>query len=174
MKKNILGIAALLVIVLTACAQQKKNTNNTSDGANTAISTKQAKQLNYVGMERTACFGRCPAYLIELYPDGLVRYTSRYFTEYEGIYEKNVGAAKTQEIITSLKNYKADTCKDKYEAYVQDLPGIIYTLKYGATEKKIRNAEFGPGFLKTVATQIDKIGLPDNTWKKTGEVKQPK
>ena len=173
MKKNILGITALLVIVLTACAQQKKNTANNTTAGKTAVSTKQAKQLNYVGMERTACFGRCPAYLIELYPDGLVRYTSRNFTEYEGIYEKNVGEAKTQEIITDFKNYRVDTCKDKYEAYVQDLPGIIYKFRYGNIEKRIGNAEFGPDFLKTMANKIDKIGLPDNTWKKVGDVKQP-
>ncbi|WP_276134652.1 DUF6438 domain-containing protein [Polluticoccus soli] len=172
MKKNILAIGALLVIVLTACAQQKKNTSSTT--TQTTISNKQAKQLNYVGMERTACFGRCPAYLIELYPDGLVRYTSRNFTEYEGVYEKNIGAQKTQEIITDFKNYRVDTCRNNYEAYIQDLPGIIYTFKFGTTEKRITHADFGPGYLKTMADKIDKIGLPDKSWKKTGEVKQPK
>lgn len=172
MKKNVLAIGALFIVVLTACAQQKKTSSSTTTQA--TISNKQAKQLNYIGMERTACFGRCPAYLIELYPDGLVRYTSRHFTEYEGIFEKNIGAEKTQAIITEFKNYKVDTCRDMYDAYIQDLPGITYTLKFGTIEKRILHAEFGPGFLKTMADKIDKIGLPDKSWKKTGEVKQPK
>jgi hypothetical protein len=112
--------------------------------------------------------------LVEVYPDGLVRYTSRFFTEYEGIYEKNIGSAKTQEIITDFKTYRVDTCRDKYDAYVQDLPGIIYTFNFGSKKKRISHAEFGPGFLKSMADKIDKIGIPDKSWTKVGEVKQPR
>ena len=168
MKKNFFGIAALLIIVMTACAQQKKNSTT---GQKSATTAKAANTLNYVGMERTACFGRCPAYLIELFPDGKVRYTSRSFTEYEGIYEKNVGSAKTLEIIGEFKKLRVDTCSDNYESLIQDLPGLVYYFKFGEKEKRIYNANFGPTYFRVMADKIDQFGLPDNTWKKVGEVK---
>jgi hypothetical protein len=166
MKKNLLGFVALLIVVMTACAQQKKSTaKKSATGANVA------NTLSYVGMERTACFGRCPAYLVELFPDGKVRYTSHSFTEYEGIYEKNMGSAKTQEIIAEFKKLRVDTCKEDYDALIQDLPGLVYHFKFGSKEKKVYNANFGPTYFKTMADKIDQFGLPDKTWKKVGEVK---
>ena len=159
MTKNFFSLSLLLVIVLTACAQSKKTSSKSA--------SKTAPKTEYVSMERTACFGKCPSYIVEVYKNGLVRYTSRHFTEYEGIYEKNVGTEKTAAVLKKFDEYRVDTCKDEYPQMIADLPGIIYHINYAdKKEKSIYQAHFGPSFLKDLADKIDGISKVDDGWKK--------
>lgn len=174
MKKSILSIA-LLAIVAMACAQQKRVMapgKRSPAPASTETINKTAVAsgaLNYISMQRTACFGKCPAYYIELYPDGLVRYHGQMFTTYEGTYEKNIGTAKTNAIFASFKKYQVDTCREDYNKYIQDLSNINYRFKFGSKEVKILHADFGPAYFKEMATKIDAVGQPDKSWKKTAD-----
>jgi len=148
--------------VLTSCAAQKASNGNAD--------------LKYVQMWRTACFGKCPDYKLELYSDGLLRYTGRLFTD-TGIYEKNIGAARAKELLKEFSEKGLDTLKAQYEVRVSDLPGINYIFKYGTTTKEVRNAEYGPYFLRAMANSFDKFvkeeegAIPkmDGTWKKISD-----
>jgi hypothetical protein len=176
-KQSLSLIVLFFALVLTACAQQKKTTG--SDAVSTPSAahgkttktkvSKTAPTVSYMSMERTACFGKCPTYTVEIYNTGLIRYTSRMFTEHEGVYEKNVGAAQTQSLLSQYSQNRIDTCSDRYESYIQDLPGIIYVFKYGKTTKKIMNAEFGPEYLKKLSLKVDELAKVDNTWKKVAD-----
>lgn len=159
MTKNFFSLSLLLVIVLTACAQSKKTASKAT--------SKAAPKTEYVSMERTACFGTCPSYVVEVYKDGLVRFTSRHFTEYEGMYEKNIGVANATALLKEFDTHRVDTCQDEYPQMIADLPGLIYEIKYaGNKEKRIHQAHFGPVFLKDLADKIDKVSKVDYTWKK--------
>ncbi len=164
MKLRFLSMGLLMAIVLTACAQQKK----TGDKA-------KMTDYSYIKMERTNCFGTCPNYFIEIYKDGLVRYTGRRFAKPDGTYEKNVGAETAGKILKEAAGYRVDTCKDAYDMLITDVPGIHIDVQYGSEEKHIRNANFGPDFLKRIALEMDASFKPaeDNTtgWKKTAEYK---
>ncbi len=179
MNKQSLGLAIMLfAVVLTACAQQKKTTADKAAVTGNPITEKTKKvpkrppAINYMAMERTACFGKCPTYMVELYSTGLVRYTSRMFTEHEGVFEKNVGAEKTQSLMDQFSKNRVDTCSENYNALIQDLPGIVYTFKYGKTTQKIYNANFGPDYLNKLSKKVDELAQIDNTWKKVAD--QPK
>ncbi|HRO43110.1 MAG TPA: DUF6438 domain-containing protein [Flavipsychrobacter sp.] len=160
--RKILSLLSVVVLMLTACAAQKK------------VSTPA--NVSYVQMWRTSCFGKCPDYRIELYSDGLMRYTGRIFTD-TGIYEKNIGAAQAKELLRSFTEKRVDTLKNQYEVHITDLPGINYTFKYGSTVKEVRNAEYGPHYLREVANRLDKfvkkeegdIPKMDGTWKKISD-----
>jgi len=173
MNKQSLGLFSLfLMLVLTACAQQKKTTAttaNASSQATTKKASKKAPAISYMSMQRTACFGKCPTYVVEVYSTGLLRYTSGMFTEREGVFEKTVDASKAQALLNEFSKNRVDTCSESYTAYIQDLPGIIYTFKYGKTTKKIMNAEFGPEFLKKLSKQVDELTTVDDTWKKVAD-----
>lgn len=177
MNKQSLSLAILFfALVLTACAQQKKTTAGSTQNATPAAGktattkvSKTAPSISYMSMERTACFGKCPTYTVEVYNTGLVRYTSRMFTEYEGVYEKNVGATHAQSLLSQFSQNRIDTCSERYDSYIQDLPGIIYVFKYGKTTKKIMNAEFGPDYLQKLSKQVDELAKVDNTWKKIAD-----
>jgi hypothetical protein len=160
--RKIFGFLGVVVMIFAACAAQKK--------------APTANNVTYVQMWRTACFGKCPNYKIEVFGEGLVRYTGYSFTQ-EGVYEKNIGAAAAKRILDGYAAKNVDTLQDQYNMRIADLPGIQYIFQYGKTVKKVYNAEFGPEFLRDMANDLDKLvnkevgGIPsiDNSWKKISD-----
>ncbi len=148
MMRKIFGLLSIFVIFLSACAAQKK--------AGSTVETSSAPKVNYVQMWRTSCFGKCPDYKIDIYEEGLVRYTGQRFTD-TGIYEKNIGKEQALKLLSRFTNAHVDTLKQSYDVLITDLPGINYTFKYGNTVKEVRNAQFGPFFLKEYANELDKL-----------------
>lgn len=148
MRKLAISLTVLLSISLMACAQKK---------------------ISYVRMNRTACFGRCPVYSVELYKNGLVRYSGQMFTDHQGVYETNIGSKNAANLLKRFSMYRIDTCKSLYENRIADIPGIYYIYKYGSTTKKINNAHFGPEFLRTLATSMDSVAQVNNNWKKVAD-----
>ena len=157
MRKHFLGLAVLIMIAISAYAEMKSTAG-----------------FDYVKMERTTCYGTCPNYVIEMYANGLVRYTGRRFAKPGGTYEKNIGKAKVKAILNSLSEYRVDTCAKEYKNLIADVPGIYFTFKKGKTTSRINNAHFGPGFLKGIAKEMDEtMGTPGKGWKKTAGYKVP-
>lgn len=148
MRKIALSLLPVLMISLFACAQKK---------------------ISSVKMNRTACFGRCPVYSVEIYPTGLVRYSGALFTNHIGVYETNIGKTKAQHLMKEFSMYRVDTCKNQYENRIVDLPGIIFNIKYGKTNKRINNAHFGPMFLRTLADHVDSLSQVNDSWKKKAD-----
>ena len=133
----------MLLLVFSACAGPK-NATTTAD-------------VDYMKMLRSSCFGKCPSYTVEVYRNGLVRYTGRLFVPDTGVYEKNIGAGQAQALLSRVKEYRVDTLKDSYELRIADLPGLNYTFKYGNKTKQVNNAHFGPLFLKSLANEVDDV-----------------
>ncbi len=128
---------------------------------------KAAAGIQYVKINRTGCYGRCPIYTIQIDLTGLVTYTGISNVGDSGVYTKNLGATATKAIINRLNENKVDTCRNIYENMIPDLPGLVYTIKYRDSTKKINNASWGPQFLKQIAVDIEDIGkVHDATWKK--------
>lgn len=162
MKKQILSAIVILSLVLTACAQSKK-----------ATTSVRSNNINYISMERTACFGTCPHYIIEIYESGLVRYSGRTFADPKGVYEKDMDKAMIQKLFSDFEAYRADTCSEVYPLMIADLPGLKFIIKYENNKTKtIQNAHFGPGFLKTLAEEIDNAIKPGKSWNKTADFKE--
>ena len=160
MKKIALVIFALLITVSVFAKHHKRK-------------KKQVKkaEITSVSLHRTACYGRCPDYTIDLNIDGTAIFTAIRFNPDTGIFTKNIGAQKAVEIINQFKTYRVDTCKNLYQNRRPDIPGLVLTIKYADSAKTIRNAHFGPYFLKQLATSIDEVAKKaegDNSWKKTG------
>lgn len=163
MKKNILSFTALCIIILSACAQQKKTTTNTK--------ANKAEEIVYVRMERTACFGQCPTYQTEVFANGKVIYTGKMFTEYEGIYESTISEKDAANVFTELESKHVDTCSKEYYSMIADAPGLIYEIHYkDGRKQEIMNAQAGPEYLRGIAQMIDKTVKPDDKWKKTGDL----
>ncbi|MBS1772284.1 MAG: hypothetical protein JST82_05450 [Bacteroidetes bacterium] len=126
----------------------------------------KAPVITYVKMDRTACFGHCPTYTVEVYSNGLVRYTGVQFTDVSGTYEKNIGAAKAKQLLAQFSKYRVDTCKNLYESNIADLPGMHFEFKIDGKDKTISNANFGPKFLRELGMKVDAETNPLNGWKK--------
>ena len=116
-----------------------------------------------VTMRRTACFGKCPDYTIEIKPAGNITYTGIRFVKDSGTYTKNIGTENAMKIINMFIANRIDTCKNTYENRIPDAPGLMFTIKFADSTKTIYNANWGPQFLKDISEAIDKAG------KKTGK-----
>jgi hypothetical protein len=154
MKKGILIIFLLAAILSTVSAKAKKKIAKPCNG------------ITYISMHRTACFGRCPDYMIELYSNGNVKYSGYMFVPDSGVYQKNIGQAKVLKIFKDFELYRVDTCREKYDMRMQDLPGLYYSFIYKGKSHEIFNANFGPDFLTDLAKEIDEAIKPDASWKK--------
>ena len=167
MKKNILSfIAVSVLIIFSACAQQKKTTSKVS------TATPATKAIQQLVMERTACFGTCPAYRLEINKDGKVIFTSWHFTKYEGVYEKSFAPAEVSKLFRQFESYKVDTCSEEYFNQIQDMPGVNYYFTYKDKKSKIINAHFGPDFLNMLSKETDAFSQVDESWKKTADAEK--
>lgn len=149
MRKIVLVVLSFVMISpLFAMQRKHKKTKKTTN------------DIVSVEVYHTACFGRCPEYTIKVDKNGVVTYTGIRFTEDSGVFEKKIGKTKAEEILNHFKNAQVDTCKDRYESRIQDLPGVIMTIQYPSRSKRIINAHFGPPILKGLTNVVDK------TWDK--------
>lgn len=157
MKKNIFIIIPILIISLLACAQSKKTTAVKKKGIN----------VEYVQMRRTACFGKCPIYNIELYKNGRLTYRGVKFVQDTGMFEKNIGTEAAAKILDEFAAYRVDTCSESYQSLLADLPGVYYNFVIDGNDTKIGNANFGPYFLKEMAKKMDTLAAFDHKgWKR--------
>ena len=153
-------VVLLMATSLATFAATKKKAKKTAAATNEIVSVK---------VHRTACFGRCPEYKIEINTSGVATYTAVRFNTDSGIYRKTIGSKKTMAVINEFQKYRVDTCSDMYENRIPDVPGIVFTIKYKNKTKLqvIQNAHFGPQFLKDLAQQMDQVGKKsDNSWKR--------
>jgi hypothetical protein len=154
--KKIIAIILILIGAVNSIATAKKKASGTP-------------AITSITMQRTVCYGRCPDYTIEINKNGMTTYTAVRFNEDTGIYQKNIGSKKAKQIFSEFASYRVDTCSERYEKIISDLPGLIFTIKYANRTQKIANANFGPAFLKSLAETMDTYGKKSgNGWKKTG------
>lgn len=154
MKKSLLIVIALIFVASAGYARHKKKVKKTKN------------DIVSISMHRTACFGRCPDYMIEVYNDGIVKYFGYNFVKDSGVYQKTIGTAKAAQLLNKFKEYRVDTCQDVYKNMIPDLPGITYEIRYADKTKSIHNAQFGPSFLKDLSYTVDEEGKVDGSWKK--------
>jgi hypothetical protein len=165
--KKIILMVLMLATFFSTYAKQAKHGKKT-----------QGEELISIAMRHTACFGRCPDYSIEVNRNGTLTYTGIRFITDSGVYTKKIGTKKAMEIISQGVAMRLDTCKDHYQARVQDLPGIMFTIKYKTKTKTIFDANFGPAVLKELrdkmdgltGVKVDETGTLqplDNSWHKT-------
>jgi len=157
MKHVLLCIAALL-ITLPGMARQKKH-RKVQPAATT---------IRSITMERSGCYGRCPAYTISIDKSGTAHYRGILFTADSGSFVKKAGAKKAEQIFSKTIANRVDTCQDTYKAMAVDLPGLILTIEYAGKTKTIQNANYGPSVLRQLYQSLDSLtgGKLDKTWQR--------
>lgn len=81
----------------------------------TSMSDTDLKTLT-VRMERTACYGTCPAYTVIIHGDGRVEYNGKRYVKEEGAREGRIGA-------DSIKALANEFAKAKFFALSEDYSG---------------------------------------------------
>ena len=111
-----------------------------------------------IKLERTPCFGFCPAYSVLIYGNGTVNYNGMNFVETKGSKVYEISTDKVKELVTDIYETNYFSLKDRYEEQVTDLPSAITTVTIGGQTKSIYNyGNAGPQKLENLELKIDEI-----------------
>ena len=110
-----------------------------------------------IALQRTGCYGSCPAYRLELRGDGLVSYRGEAFVVAQGGYRWRVAPAVVAALVERFRQADFFRLKGAYIAGVTDLPSYITRLSLGAQQKVV--VDYGGG----EAALDDNAGLPAPT-----------
>ncbi len=114
-----------------------------------------------VSLERTACYGGCPAYTVTVRGTGEVRYDGGGHVDVEGEHRYTIPIADAARLIESLYEPALWSAKDEYEGGITDHPTQHLTIRLGKHTKKIRDyvgAMAGmPVAISELEREIDKV-----------------
>ncbi len=157
--KNILFLSFTLLI-FTACHKKISDKTTTSKPIDTQIAettpsvestAKGLKVLNIpegvdsnlvISLQRTACFGQCPVYKVEIFKDGSVKYRGTAYIKKRGQHEAVASMAFIKNIQqkAAIINYMA--LSDKYpkgDNMITDIPSTISYIRIDNEGKMIIN-----------------------------------
>ena len=115
--------------------------------------TPKAEVELIITLQRTACFGTCPIYKIEIYSDGSGTYTGTRFVENIGITKFNLSETNLNLILSQAEAIGFSNMKDKYSEPISDLPTTFIQIK----NKKIKDYVGAPKTLKNLEKLIDQL-----------------
>lgn len=108
-----------------------------------------------LSLKRTPCFGRCPAYTVELFGDGRVRFMGDSNTRERGQHEGTVSAEDMTKIADRFAASDFAKWKSDYMNHqVTDMPGAVVTWK-GKTIRHYHGDDSAPADLKTLENDLD-------------------
>ena len=106
-----------------------------------------------ISLQRTACFGTCPIYKIEIFSDGSGIYTGTRFVENIGATKFSLSKTQLNLILTRAETIGFTNMKEEYSAPISDLPTTFIQIK----DKKIKDYTGAPKTLKSLENLIDKV-----------------
>ena len=129
----------ILFSVLLSCGLTKK--------------TKTSEIELIISLQRTACFGTCPIYKIEIFSDGSGIYTGTRFVENIGVTKFSLSETQLNLILTKAEAIGFTNMKEEYSEPISDLPTTFIQIK----DKKIRDYTGAPKTLKNLENLIDQL-----------------
>jgi hypothetical protein len=166
MKKTAFLLTALLLAFSTFAAYRTMHKKKKKQTRQSAATVKNDTKIKSVLMGRSACFGTCPVYKIEVFETGLLRYTGESYVDKEGVYEKNIGPDAAIKFIRQFNTIRPDTLHFLYETKIADLPGFHFFITYPDSVKRVINADSGPVILREWAQKFDDLAKVDDSWQK--------
>lgn len=85
-----------------------------------ALSLSLAAAAPVITLERTACFGTCPIYKLEIFADGKVVYEGRDFVKRKGKAQGRITKAQVQQLVREFNRINYLSLDDEY---VSEGPG---------------------------------------------------
>lgn len=133
------------------------------DGEATPAHEPHPKTDIEIDLERTACFGSCPIYTLELYGDGTVVFKGKSFVE-RGLHVVHVPPSRVRDLARGLERagfFTLSWNRHCGKGRATDLPSAISTLRIDGHKRTIdhyRGDQCAPVVLDRWEQRIDKVG----------------
>lgn len=125
------------------------------------------KPSDYISIQKTPCFGRCPVYTFTLKGNGeAILKVDTNFTMPKGVYTYQLEKEKVKEIFDAFKLGKIYTFKNEYTGKMTDFPVTYLTYKKGRKTKKIKDHYGAPKELKNLEGILVNTINEVTDWKK--------
>lgn len=187
MHMSTLIIAAALLVFNGGCKSKEKVPENPADApsatqqaapvkdeAQAAAGPSTSKSMEgdsvFFSIERTSCFGTCPAYKLTILQDGSATYLGRRFAEREGRFTGHVDAGTMNALKTAVDSLNFYAMEDKYDRPVTDLPSVIIRVHADHRDKQVIGRVGAPEEFKGL-TRLAETLLADVEWTKVGDLR---
>lgn len=91
-------------------------------------------------LERTACFGWCPVYKVEIFRDGVVEYEGKKYVKIQGQATGHVSAEQLLALEEQFRDRSFLTFEDAYErSHTTDCPSAYTTYAFHGFTKTVRH-----------------------------------
>jgi hypothetical protein len=114
-----------------------------------------------ITMQRTVCFGFCPAYTVSITGDGQVTYNGERFVNVVGRQTATIPQEDVQRLLRRFDAIGFDNLRDEYRANVSDLPSTTITLERNGRRKSV--LDYGgtgagmPESVRDLQAEIDRV-----------------
>jgi hypothetical protein len=110
-----------------------------------------------ITLERTTCFGECPAYRVALSGDGTVDYEGRQFVRVTGRQTWKVSPDAVAALAKEMEAAGYFGLEDRYTEHITDLPTTLTSLRIGARFKRIEDYFGAPEALHRLEKRIEEV-----------------
>ena len=122
-------------------------------GANSAVASG-----DFVELERTTCYGTCPAYIVRVNADGSVQWTGKAFVAQTGSAGAQVDPVAASRLIRDFRDHGFARLCAGYSRPVTDSSTAVTTLSIGHQTNRVRDyARGGPPWLADLDLRIDAL-----------------
>ena len=125
--------------------------------ASAASTASSAQEPITITLQRTICFGFCPAYTVTIQGDGTVTYDGSQHVKISGKHTWTIDPAAVRALAKEMQDAGYFELQDEYRAMVTDHPTTYTSLTIGGRTKKIRDYVAGPPKLKDLEEKIDAV-----------------
>jgi hypothetical protein len=114
-----------------------------------------------ITLQRTVCFGFCPAYTVRITGEGDVTYVGERFVDAVGERHATIPRADVQRLLHRFEEIGFTELRDEYRAHVTDLPTFTVTLERNGRTKRV--LDYGgisagmPAAVRDLQDEIDRV-----------------
>lgn len=90
-----------------------------------------------ISLQRTPCFGRCKAYMINVYRSGYATFDGRSNVELEGLHQGRIGLDTLRLLLAEAERNGFYQLNDVYDRNVTDLPSAVLRLVGNGKDKRV-------------------------------------
>jgi hypothetical protein len=109
-------------------------------------------------MERMPCFGTCPAYNVQIDPDGKLTYTGVRHTERQGVWERQLSKDELNFLWQEVRRTGFFDLKEVYDdPNLADAPSIYVTVTASGKTHKVQDRLGAPQALKQLEAYLDTL-----------------
>ena len=114
-----------------------------------------------ITLQRTVCYGFCPAYTVTITGDGEVRYVGERFVNVVGPASATIPREDVQRLLARFDEIGFDRLRDRYRGQMTDLPTTTITLVRDGRRKQV--VDYGgtsvgmPRAVRDLQAEIDRV-----------------